>query len=169
MDQCNLQGKKPYEAVVTLPASPTSPQLDLFAFLWYLPFQDDQEQMPQLLLESLLSPPVVSPPVDDDASRSLLSPNESLIRCYWQNRLVPFSVLHRLPFMENVEHALRNAKQHISTKWRSRIVGILFFDWQFHDIANNKLRFSCDIIEFFNQNKRRLLYTPSVSSNAFAK
>lgn len=170
IDECKINVKKrtPFEAVITVP--PITPgksePIDIFALFWYLPFEDDREQRPPLptvasgarsFTSSTGTSSSESVPISQEFS------NNAIIRCYWQNRLVPWSVVKNLPFMAAADN-LRT----ISPKWRKRIVGILFLDWHFDEIANNKLRFRQNLEEILFQN-RDVAYSPASIQDKFAR
>jgi hypothetical protein len=122
LDQCNINKRRSFEMVITLPLKKKEivTETDIFGLFWYMPFENDVEQRPVL-------------------PNSTTSDMECIIRCYWQNRLVPDSIVRNLPFFKEVEQ--RHRAEGISPKWRGRMIGIFFLDWQFDDISNNKLRF----------------------------
>lgn len=163
LDDAKIQKRRPFEIVMEVPPlienGNLGQKIRIFGFLWYLPFEDDKEQRPSL---SLSFP---SSTLDESHSTSDQYSKDCIIRCYWQNRLVPFTTLKILPFMEGVDAALRTRS--ISSKWRSRMIGILFFDWHFHDIANNKLRFSCEIAQHLAEQRRHILYSPLNANEKF--
>jgi hypothetical protein len=111
--------------------------LNIFSKFWYIPFENDSEQRPWL------------PMLSNQHSSSEEDEGSVIIRCYWQNRLVPWTVLQNLALFGDVQNFI-NAKKSISQRWRRRLVGILLLDWNFDEIANNKLRFKINLEELLN-------------------
>jgi hypothetical protein len=122
IDACALQGRESFKFQYIIPMSDNSRPV-VFGQLFYLPFKNDVEQRPRL--------PDVAENEFSDAC---------MIRCYWQNRLVPGSTLKDLHFFGGAWQ-----QWGISNKWRKRILGILWFDWNYYDIANNKLKFNSNV------------------------
>lgn len=67
-----------------------------------------------------------------------------LIRIYWQNRLVPETTLNRLSFFPDFKSVTQCQKLGVPPLWRNRIKCFLFFDANFHNISNNKLKINVD-------------------------
>lgn len=158
IDECKIRDRRPFEVMMTIPEVPheKKKEVHIFGMFWYLPFEDDKEQRPELptmmpsssfSLSSSTSSSTGAGASESDYTNQEFS-NNCIIRCYWQNRLVPWSILKNLPFMSGAD-SLRT----ISPKWRKRIVGILFLDWNFDDIANNKLRFRQNLEDILFQNR----------------
>jgi hypothetical protein len=126
LDQCKVNERKHFEMMITLPLVKKSVTTEIFGLFWYIPFENDTEQRPNL-------------PAPNDGT---LSKSECLIRCYWQNRLVPESIVQKLPFFKEVD---KRRVEGISPKWKERVVGVLFLDWQYDDISNNKLKLLHDL------------------------
>eukprot|EP01038_Epipyxis_sp_PR26KG_P014494 gene14494-19456_t len=65
---------------------------------------------------------------------------------FWQNRLVPETHVEKLSFfpktVSNIKKQCLDMK--ISMDWKNRIKGLLFFDWNFKHISNNKLKIQVD-------------------------
>ena len=103
-------------------------------------------------------PDVSAVQVDDD----MCIPEEerpasaSICSLYWQDRLVPEAELKALPFLPDArtEGQCRNMK--LPVRWRDRLRGCMFFNWEFRHISNNKLKFQVDpnINEWINDKKR---------------
>lgn len=72
--------------------------------------------------------------------------NDSIppFRVYWQNRLVPQTTLDKLSFFPEAKTMEQCDRIGIPRKWSSRIKCFLFFDANFHNISNNKLRLTVD-------------------------
>jgi hypothetical protein len=153
LDQCNINNRKPFEMVITLPLIKKGVNTDIFGLFWYIPFENDSEQRPTV--------PIL--PVQDEASSF---DKDCIIRCYWQNRLVLDSIVRNLPFFGEVER--RHRAEGISPKWRERMIGLLFLDWQFDDISNNKLRF-LESLEILMGKTQGVLYSPIIPCEPFIK
>jgi hypothetical protein len=126
LDECKLEGRDCFKFKYTLPfVENTRCQVEIFGKLWYLPFNNGKEQRPLY-------------PIAQSTDLS----KECVIRCYWQNRLVPFSVVNELPLFKSADN-----QQNVSKRWKRRVVGILLFDWNFENIANNKLKFTTNVQE----------------------
>jgi hypothetical protein len=141
LDECDIKNRKPFELVITLPLTKKGVDINIFCLLWYIPFENDSEQRPTM--------PIVP---------TFASDKECIIRCYLENRLVPYSIVHKLPFFEEVER--RHRVEGISPKWKGRMVGVMLLDWQFDDISNNKLRFLENLEFLIQQNTEGVLYSP---------
>ena len=135
LDQCQLGEKvsnqfafdMPVSAIVsssstTAGTAPTPEDIKVYACFYYIPFQKDSEQRPQL-----------------DSTIVTKIGSNCCIRCYWQNRWIPFASVGDFPIFDAVANRLNSYT--ISPQWKHRLVGMLFFDWNFHDISNNKLCF----------------------------
>ena len=70
--------------------------------------------------------------------------DDSLFRIYWQNRLVPDTKLSKLSFFPDAKTLVQCHKLRIPLAWCSRIKCFLFFDANFHNISNNKLKINVD-------------------------
>lgn len=83
---------------------------------------------------------------DDGGGPSALQrQQDSVFSVYWQNRLVPETVLDRIPCFKGLPSSSLECSNHsIAHNWRSRLKGFLFFDWTFHNISNNKLKFTVE-------------------------
>lgn len=76
-----------------------------------------------------------------EEGRSRDRPNDRMIQVYWQNRLVPESILSHLPFFPSTHsNSAVSKKDSVAKDWKNRIGGFLFFDWSFRHISNNKLK-----------------------------
>ena len=97
----------------------------------------------------------------------------SVFSIFWQNRLVPETVVNRLPLFKNIKVSdLDCDKLGIARKWKDRLKGFLFFDWNFHSISNNKLKFTMEpSMEVYLENlvDKELIWTPPNSLNLFEK
>lgn len=127
--------REPFEAEMTVEYTNRKSFKMLMCF-WYIPFENDKEQRPKLSYNN-------GQHLQGDEMDMHFS-NQCILRCYWQNRLLPESVLKHLPFMNEIDTAWKNSEAGISPRWRNRIVGALFFDWQFKDISHNKLKLLID-------------------------
>jgi hypothetical protein len=177
LDQCKIQNRKirpPFEVHISLPVPGKLQPVDIFGLFWYIPFEDDREQRPPL---PTLSTSLISHGSDNGNSNTSSNSsgrsadqeyqlNQCIIRCYWQNRLVPWSVLHNLPFLSAVDQQMR--ARIISPRWRKRVLGILFFDWNFDEIANNKLRFQHNLEQLLHQTDG-VMYSPLSINDLFVK
>lgn len=97
--------------------------------------------------------------VDDDGSEV-----DSTIRVYWQNRLVPETRLSQLPFFPKAKTALQCERAKLPLEWRDRVRGFIFFDSNFANISNNKLKLKADPdFETWIHNKeirKKITYNP---------
>jgi hypothetical protein len=82
--------------------------------------------------------------VDLSADDTSKPQQESLFRIYWQNRLVPETQLTKLSFFPEAKTWTQCNQKGIPHAWRHRIKGFLFFDANFHNISNNKLKLQVD-------------------------
>lgn len=106
-------------------------------FLFYFPFQNGSETKPNFEIYSTEGEDITN--ADEPKPRGDIS-SEHMIQVYWQNRLVPESLLWQLPFFPSTHSNTSLAKYEIPKNWKSRIGGFLFFDWSFRHISNNKLK-----------------------------
>ena len=67
--------------------------------------------------------------------------DDSLFRIYWQNRLVPDTKLNKLSFFPEARSWIRH---NLNRNWSNRVKCFLFFDANFHNISNNKLKINVD-------------------------
>lgn len=83
---------------------------------------------------------------DDKYEEVLFQPQgpQPIFSVYWQDRLVPETVLSKLPFFPVCLTAAQCEADKLSLNWRYRLKGYLFFDWTFHHISNNKLKFTIE-------------------------
>lgn len=98
----------------------------------------------------------------------------SMFSVYWQNRLVPYSVVNSLPFFKNMPLKILDCNnQNISENWKFRLKGFLFFDWTSHNISNNKLKLTVEpsLDGFLNDdsNAKKITWSPSTTSVLFKK
>jgi hypothetical protein len=135
LDACNISQRFPFETTLMVPHG--GRDLNIFSKFWYIPFENDSEQRPWL------------PMLSNQHSSSEEDESSVIIRCYWQNRLVPWTVLQNLALFGDVQNFI-NTKKSISQRWRRRLVGILLLDWNFDEIANNKLRFKINLEVLLN-------------------
>lgn len=103
---------------------------------------------------------------DSEGLRASQLNHDCIIRIYWQNRLVPESSLKELPFFPAI--TISN-KSDITRNWKSRVVGCLFFDWEFNLIANNKLKLLIDLDHWLNNkaHSKNILFYPKNCSSDF--
>ena len=116
----------------------------------------------------------VEPVESSDLSSTLHKLHDtSTFSIFWQNRLVPESVINKLPLFKNIKVTdLDCDNAGIARKWRDRLKGFLFFDWNFHSISNNKLKFTLEpSLEIYLNNllDKELIWTPSTATNLFEK
>ncbi len=125
----------------------------------YFPYKNGCESRPHLS-------DVIDLADGSDHAVDLNANSESIVRVYWQNRLVPETEVKDLPFFPNTT-SLNKAK--VTRNWKSRVVGFLFFDWQFNLIANNKLKLLLDLNEWLNNkaNAKNILFYPKNCSSEF--
>jgi hypothetical protein len=147
LDQCNINERKQFETAITIPLSKGG-DTNIFGVFWYIPFEEDTEHRPTMLT------------IDDETSE------ECIIRCYWQNRLVPYSIVRNLPFFEEVYQ--RQRAEGVSPNWRRRMIGVLFLDWHFDGISINKLRISTSLEKLLCATPG-VFYYPSSSSGSFLR
>ncbi len=105
----------------------------VYGFLFYFPFQNGLETKPDY--ESY-----VQESSDSNEEITKDTTNDRMIQVYWQNRLVPESLLSQLPFFPSSHGNTNTSKYEVAKQWKNRIGGFLFFDWNFRHISNNKLK-----------------------------
>jgi hypothetical protein len=155
LDYCNIRKRVSFDVTMNASFPNDNRDLTIFAKFWYIPFANYEEQRPPL------------PKLLDDSS------NEAIIRCYWQNRLVPWTVLHNLALFADVDAYVNRSA--ISSKWRRRLVGILLLDWNVDEISNNKLRFTFNLKQILNNKcfdrglPVSVRYDPVSAVDSFAK
>lgn len=117
--------------------------------LFYFPNVDGEETRP--LLSNYMGS-MQSDSLDSSDPRNI----DSTFSIYWQRRLVPETVLSKLPFFPDcVTRGQCNANE-LPEKWKYRLKGFIFFDWEFRHISNNKLKIQISGFEdFINDSKRR--------------
>lgn len=59
---------------------------------------------------------------------------------YWEGRLVPETVLEKLPFFDDFNTDAKCETSKVAVKWKNRVFGVIFLDSSFSLISNNKLR-----------------------------
>ena len=74
---------------------------------------------------------------------------------YWQNRLVPQSQVLKLPFFPELSSRSQCNAENIAVKWRYRVKGFLFFDWN-QRISNNKLKLQIPDLNGWLNDKARM-------------
>lgn len=100
---------------------------------------------------------------ESDSSLSQAQSRDDTFSVFWQNRLVPESTAKKLFFFPTwSKHQL--AEKGISDRWQERVRGLLFFDWNFQFISNNKLKLQLDpnMDEWLNDahRARHITYEP---------
>jgi hypothetical protein len=65
-------------------------------------------------------------------------PREDIFNVIWQNRLVPETTVRELHFFP------KRKVVELNEKWKHRLKGFLFLDWNFGHISNNKLQIRVD-------------------------
>jgi hypothetical protein len=128
-------------------------------FFLYFPFLVGKETRPLLQSET-------------SEEGTVVRENSYTVRVYWQDRLVPETVLSQLPFVPKSIQALKNMElnEGISPNWKGRLVGFLFFDWEFHHISNNKLKICVepDLNTWLNgEAKKHIISQPKKTGDAF--
>jgi hypothetical protein len=121
-------------------------------FLMYFPYRNGMESRPDHdILNEIIE--------ESEVETTIRESTDCIIRIYWQNRLVPESHLQELPFFPPL--AISN-RSDITRNWRARVVGCIFFDWQFNLIANNKLKLLIDLNSWLNNKSisKSILYYP---------
>ncbi len=76
--------------------------------------------------------------------------NNQTVYVYWQNRLVPETTISWLDFFPKPK--LSDAT--LGKNWKDRILGLLFLDWNFPHISNNKLKLLVDPVEWLSIKKK---------------
>ena len=71
-------------------------------------------------------------------------PEDAVFRIYWQNRLVPDAFLSKLSFFPDAKSPAQCIRHGIPLAWGKRVKSFLFFDANFHNISNNKLKINVD-------------------------
>ena len=69
---------------------------------------------------------------------------------YWQNRLVPETTISWLDFFPKP----KSADATLGKNWKDRILGLMFLNWDFPHISNNKLKLIIDPVEWFSIKKK---------------
>eukprot|EP01037_Dinobryon_pediforme_P022119 gene22119-23170_t len=112
--------------------------------IFYYACSNGNETKPSSLYRESSDENATAADEEDAANTSKL--DTSIFRVFWQDRLVPESTVSSLPFFKNVQNksALAAKGENLSDKWHSRIRGYLFFDWNFTQISNNKLKIQVD-------------------------
>ncbi len=79
-----------------------------------------------------------------------------LCSIFWQDRLVPETIINAFPFFPELRTQLQCERNLIPSDWRERVHCFLFFGWDFRHISNNKLKFQVDpnMNEWLNNKKR---------------
>lgn len=100
--------------------------------------------------------------------------DDAVFSVFWQDRLVPETVLNRLPCFKDLPSSVIDcSSQSIAHQWRGRIKGFLFFDWEFHNISNNKLKFTVEpsLEGWLNEQLRadEAIWTPSSTPTQLKK
>jgi hypothetical protein len=107
--------------------------------------------------------------VDEDVSGE----EDNLFRVYWQNRLVPETQLSQMPFFPAAKTVLQCERYKIPLDWKDRIRGFIFFDSNFVDISNNKLKIKADpdFDTWINdkQTKKKITYNPKSIDKDFER
>jgi hypothetical protein len=92
---------------------------------------------------------------------------------YWQNRLVPETLLAQMPFFPNAKSASQCDELNIPHDWKDRIRGFLFFDSKFDSISNNKLKIKADpdFDTWINDKdvKKKITYNPKYTQKEFLR
>ncbi len=113
-------------------------------YFLYFPFDDGRETRP------------IMNAAQEDRTHS--TENNYYIRVYWQDRLVPETILTQIPFVPSSPQMLAlMEKDGISKRWKDRLMGFLFFDWEFRHISNNKLKIKVepDLNTWLNRDAKR--------------
>jgi hypothetical protein len=164
LDECRINDRAPFKVTIKSPLG--SKNVTISGMFWYIPFENDKEQRPPL--PTKVNAEDAANSSSDTGSQAVTIDNRCIVRCYWQNRLVPWTVLHNLALFDHVEKYIKDQKANVSEFWRRRIVGVLFLDWHFEDISNNKLKFNTSLTNLLNS-KHKLSYTPTSAVDVFAK
>jgi hypothetical protein len=106
--------------------------------LFYFPYFEGKESRPMSLSsfeDTYLTSRAAggSSERDDDYSRAteILMEQDPTFSIYWQDRLVPESTVNRLPFFPTCTTRYDCSREDIPERWKFRIKGFLFFDWDF--------------------------------------
>jgi hypothetical protein len=104
---------------------------------------------------------------DSESSRTVT------INVFWVNRLVPISIVQRLPFFPDAVTKGQCDKLQLPEKWRGRLKGYIFFGNTFSCISNNKLRIQVDpsLDDWLNDRNRQkqIMFTPAAVKPQFLK
>lgn len=127
----------------------SSPKLKIKGFLLYFPVYLGASTRPKFQLLETTSTSTATASATQESSKNNLSITDSnnssddnvdqIIRIYWQDRLVPETIISQLSFFPKTTK-IDLEKLGIGTNWKQRLVGFLFFDWKFKHISNNKLK-----------------------------
>ncbi len=103
-----------------------------------------------------------------ESSRDIDKSHYSVFNVYWQNRLVPETVVENLPFLPKRSFGTSN-RFNIPKDWKSRVKGYLFLDGTFKHISNNKLKITVypNLDTWINDKEiaKQILYKPRTSQN----
>eukprot|EP01035_Chromulina_nebulosa_P017835 gene17835-23447_t len=130
-------------------------------YLFYFPYKSGHETRPLSYVND--------EGIEDETTRYNNDPN---VRIYWQKRLVPESTLKSLPFFPAFASKSQCITEKVPEKWRWRIKGFIFFDWNFRHISNNKLKIRVDNFEDWIHSKevlKHISYSPSQCPANFKK
>jgi hypothetical protein len=146
-------------------------EVTVHGLLLYFPYHNGQASRPTISFTSHTQDGDIKECYDlvDD-----LPPEEDkLFRVYWQNRLVPETQLSQMPFFPQAKTLLQCERLKIPVGWKDRLRGFIFFDSNFVNISNNKLKIKADpdfetwIHE--KEIKRRITYNPKNIDKDFEK
>ena len=142
-------------------APPPAKRISIEGMILYFPCVNGKETKPRHQLVDLShdeDQPYPSPEVADTIATKF---DSNVFSVFWQDRLVPESVVSSLPFFPFLKRKSVQAKNagEIAANWTERIKGFLFFDWSFTQISNNKLKIQVD------PNLHEWINSKSVESN----
>lgn len=152
--QCFANAKASLPFMLTVPVADNR-SFDITGLVQYFPFQEGQETRPLLLdLNS-----------EDDFGSG------AIFRIFWQDRSLPEAKVSNLPFFPTQRGELSKLVDGgVSAKWRSRLVVLLFLDWDFQNISNNKLKITqADFETQLMTLKNAITYHPSTLKKDFER
>lgn len=139
------------EFALGVPGSVEGSTYRITGVVMYFPFTNGVESRPPSFLDN------------DEAPLS-----DVIIRVAWQDRALPEALLSSLPFFPPKGDVTKLVDSGMTSKWKSRIVIFLFFDWNFQQISNNKLKITIPHFEKHLQSLHHSIqYHPANLKRAF--
>lgn len=153
-------------------ALPDTKYHNMGVMIFYYPFSEKETKPTHRLLAEIDEDIEASSDEDHQFCENdeRMVDDSGVLSVFWQNRLVPNTMLQELPFFPKTTSKFSCDKLGLPENWKGRLKGFVFLDWNFNHISNNKLMIQVtpSFNSYLNKDvKEQIRYCPNSPNDTF--